>query len=472
MTSKTDSTKNPEENEKTSWMKKLWTFLGSAKMAVFALAILSFFSAVGTLIPQNQEPAIYIGKYGAFWGKLFLLLRIDDLYYAQWFVFLLMLVALNLIISNMKRLSCLIHEGRELKIAMSVPFFTKSPKTVRLSASGLDQTRLEKSLKSLGYGTKKEEKSEGTYYFAEKGRMRRWGSFITHTGILIVFIGVIYGHLPGMGFKGMANLSLEPGQDVFEVRQSDFYIRLLDTGSKQDETGRPTDYYSHVEVLEKKGDKAEKVAEKTIRVNDPLEYKGVKFFQSDFGVVGFYLRVIDDKGNKYQLPIELSPDGSPVMTPPMQIGESGMFVFLHGFNPDYGELNGEVVRLSNNYNNPAAQVFLYENFSNQSTNKWKARGWVTKAKPLMYNGFKVTMGDLVKYTGLQFRKDPGVSIVWLGFILTTIGLFVSFYISDRNMRLLLLAGGDAPSLYIQTHSRLEESFDHEISVIQSNPKES
>jgi cytochrome c biogenesis protein len=37
------------------------------------------------------------------------------------------------------------------------------------------------------------------------------------------------------------------------------------------------------------------------------------------------------------------------------------------------------------------------------------------------------------YTGLQVNKDPGVILVWVGFFMIVIGLFVTFFMSHRRV---------------------------------------
>jgi cytochrome c biogenesis protein len=37
------------------------------------------------------------------------------------------------------------------------------------------------------------------------------------------------------------------------------------------------------------------------------------------------------------------------------------------------------------------------------------------------------------YTGLQVNRDPGVPLVWIGFSMIVIGLFISFFHSHRRI---------------------------------------
>jgi cytochrome c biogenesis protein len=44
------------------------------------------------------------------------------------------------------------------------------------------------------------------------------------------------------------------------------------------------------------------------------------------------------------------------------------------------------------------------------------------------------------YTGLQVAKDPGVNVVWLGCLLLTAGMMISFFASHRRVWIRLSPG--------------------------------
>ncbi|MGV8124196.1 MAG: cytochrome c biogenesis protein ResB [Candidatus Xenobiia bacterium LiM19] len=446
-----------ESGKETPLLTGLWNFLGSARMAVILLVVVAFFSALGTFIPQAQPPDYYLRAYGSTWGKLFLALSFNHIYYAHWYVALLALVASNLVISNLRRLESLRQVTRNLKVTMGVPFFLDSPKSLKINAA-LDgeavESKIESFLASLGYSVRKEEQDGDLYFYAEKGGIRRWGSLVTHMGILFVFLGVIYGHLPGMGFSGFVQLTSEGRYS--EKEMPGFTLRLLDTGSKRNEVGRPTDFYSRVEILEN----GSRVVEKTIRVNDPLEYRGIKFYQASFSVLGVTLKVKEPDGSVDIVPAWLDPNGTLQMDMPVQAGKSGLSIFVHRLWPDLAEKDGAMVNLSMNYNNPGAEVFIFRDFDRLGGTRWNAQGWVSRGNPLKYEGYEVEMGDVVSCTGLQYRKDPGVPLIWLGFIFSTTGLIMSFYFFEKNIR--ILNHRETGMLYVQTNSRLEEDFEREI----------
>ena len=126
-----------------------------------------------------------------------------------------------------------------------------------------------------------------SYLFAQKGAYSRFGVYVTHTSILIIFVGAMIGNV--WGYKAFVNIvegkavnSVWPrsGKNPiplgFEVRNDDFKVEFYEGG------GRPKEYSSDLVVLEN----GQEVMKKTIEVNHPLNYKGLTFYQSSYGTAG------------------------------------------------------------------------------------------------------------------------------------------------------------------------------------------
>ena len=56
--------------------------------------------------------------------------------------------------------------------------------------------------------------------------------------------------------------------------------------------------------------------------------------------------------------------------------------------------------------------------------------------------------DSKYYTGLQVSKDPGVPVVWAGFILIILGLFITFFASHRRYWIRIAPAGDRCTISI------------------------
>lgn len=66
-------------------LDRLWDLFASVKLTVVVLILLAATSVVGTLIPQNADPVLYVRAYGQFVYRLLEVLDIFDMYYSWWF---------------------------------------------------------------------------------------------------------------------------------------------------------------------------------------------------------------------------------------------------------------------------------------------------------------------------------------------------------------------------------------------------
>src|SRR3989344_3380940 len=75
---------------------RIWKFFSSVKLAIWLLAIIAFFSLLGTFIPQNEAPAFYIESIGHAGYSLLLKTGLNNIYSSWWFILSLVLFSLNL----------------------------------------------------------------------------------------------------------------------------------------------------------------------------------------------------------------------------------------------------------------------------------------------------------------------------------------------------------------------------------------
>ena len=67
------------------------------------------------------------------------------------------------------------------------------------------------------------------------------------------------------------------------------------------------------------------------------------------------------------------------------------------------------------------------------------------------------------YTGLQVNRDPGVAIVWLGFILIIAGLIIAFFTSHKRIWVRLLLDKKGISISIAgTSSKNQVGLEKEL----------
>jgi cytochrome c biogenesis protein len=417
-----------DEKRTLSLMDRVWDFFISVKLAIFTLIILAVTSILGTIVEQNQPPEKYHKIYEDWAFALMDRINLFDMYHSMWFLFILVLFTVNL--------SC-----------CTIDRFPKMLKIVRNPRTKLDGN-LEKSLSLSDRWKRKGSLTEwaGKYaealsasfakpivtedggevhLYAETGVASRFGVYVTHLSIIIIFIGAIAGNV--LGFKGYVNIP--EGESVAQVpvrgglRMQDlgFTVRCNAFSLETYPSGQPKAYKSDLSVI----DGGREVARKTIVVNDPLQYKGIWFYQSSYGQAG---------GATAKVAVSRK-DGTPMGALALAANES---VPVDG----YGVVRG--VNYDQNFqgNGPALQVVV------EKPGKPAATFWLFQASPNLdrqrADSLFFSFGGLSSkfFTGLQVAKDPGVNIVWLGCALMVIGLIMAFFLSHQRVWVRLAQGAD------------------------------
>jgi cytochrome c biogenesis protein len=381
----------------------LYGFVSSLKFAILLLSLIAVGSILGTVVKQQASPEEYLSFYSQSTYTLIRFFGLNDIFHARWFLSLITLFALNLVLCTTQRFFGMMRRGKkDLTIpdenalsAMGNSFFAKGRTVDDVSA--------------CLRGFKQEEaKGEGT--LLEKGAISRYGVYMIHLSIIVILVGSLIGLV--FGYRGPLTLHSGETRDSVQVRGGagrmvplGFTLKCNDFKASFYPNGQPKDYVSFVEILE--GGK--KVLEKEIRVNSPLSYRGINFYQATYGSTPVFL--FDIGGEQVSLTQETpySKDGLFLM--PMRFEKS---VHNFGAGVQIGYVEDE---------KPAAAWFLKD---------------VPRLRERDIKGVKVRLLDIKDqyYTGLEVSRDPGVWVVWSGFILILLGLYVNFFLYRRRIYLL------------------------------------
>jgi cytochrome c biogenesis protein len=263
------------------------------------------------------------------------------------------------------------------------------------------------------------------HLYSETGVASRFGVYVTHLSIIIIFIGAIVGNVAG--FKGYVNIP--EGDSVTQVpvrggiRMQDlgFTVRCNAFSLEMYPSGQPKAYKSDLSVIEG----GREVLRKTIVVNDPLQHKGIWFYQSSYGQAG---------GATAQVAVSRR-DGTPMGALALAANQP---VPIDG----YGIVRGVNYEQNFQGNGPALQVVV------EKPGQPAASFWLFQARPDLdrqrADSLAFSFGGLSSkmFTGLQVAKDPGVNIVWLGCALMVIGLIMAFFLSHQRVWIRLARGTD------------------------------
>ncbi len=405
---------------------RIWNFLISVKLAIWILIVLAVTSILGTVIEQNQPPEKYHQVYEDWAYNLMDRINLFDMYHSWWFLLLLCLFTLNLTCCTIDRLPRVIRTVRKPKLILDDATEKSLSLTERWKSKGDIPHRAEEYKVALArvFAAPKVTDADGVVHlYAEKGVSSRFGAYAPHAGIVIVFIGAILGNV--FGFKSYVNipdgkeashLDARGGKQhidlPFSVRNNRFWLETYPGG-------QPKKYASDLSVMEN----GREVLRKTITVNDPLVYKGVWFYQSGYGQEG---------GATAQVAVRRQ-DGTPAGNLSLALNEP---VRIDG----YGVVRGVNYEQDFQGNGPALQVVI------EKPGRPASDLWILQGRPDMDRGrndsLVFSFGGLAAkmYTGLQVAKDPGVNVVWLGCLLLTAGMMVSFFLSHWRIWIRLAKG--------------------------------
>lgn len=396
-----------------------WDFFVSVKLTVTTLTLLAFTSIFGTLIPQNQHSADYINTYGEFFFRFFNVFDLFNMYNSWWYRLLIITLTINILTCSLKRLSPTLSM-----------VFRRKPVFKRLSIrKEVDCDRSARELRSvvensLSQPFKKihlQEEEKGFSAFAEKGAWTRLGFYGIHLSIIILLFGALLGSI--FGIDGHVNVPEGKSAGTIRLRNSDvpvpldFQIQCNAFNISYYKTGSVREFRSSLVILKN----GKEVSKKDIIVNDPLKYKGFTIYQASYGRLKAKAQKLNftnrATGEKVQTNLGLGkpvsfPDGSKELT----LRKVAANYTLMG--QDVGE--AYVCEIKEDGKQPS-KVILPARFP--SYDKMRKGEWILSVAPQ----------EKRFYTGLAVKKDPGVWLVYAGFIMLIAGCFISFFMSHQKM---------------------------------------
>ena len=416
--------------KKSSVTGQLMAFFASLKLTIFLLILLAVVSIIGTVIPQNMMQADYLKVYKESTYVTLKAVGFLDMYHSWWFVFILVLLAVNLIVCSVKlfprtwRFFSKPTKLLDKNLEKASTLVWRSPWRAALKDPSELFPRLESMWSGKWQVTEHRGQSGPEFHFAaEKGRWSRLGVYFVHLSILIIFAGGIIGSV--FGVKGFVNIP--EGERVtsfytygdkqkkvelgYAVECRDFEVELYDSG-------QPKEYSSDLAIYQN----GKLIKEKRIEVNHPLSYEGFTLYQSSYGAYGGAVELeLNFRETGLVLPLKLE------IGRPLRLPERWGWIEAVKFVDNYRGMGPavQVLRDPGNGVKPYQfRVFLkFPDFGKQ--NNKTAEFCILKNVEQYY------------YTGLQVNKDPGVWVVWLGCIMMILGLYVAFFMSHRRLWLRL-----------------------------------
>jgi cytochrome c biogenesis protein len=428
------------------WRREFLPLLTDLRLAIALLLIIALFSISGTVIEQGQSPAYYQSNYpehpalfGFLTWKVIQVVGLDHVYRTWWFLGLLILFGTSLIACTFTR------QLPALKAAQKWKYYEEPRQFQKLALSAeLDHgsvSSLTPILKQRRYQIFQEK--DGILY-ARKGLVGRIGPIIVHIGIVTILLGAIWGAMTGF----MAQEMVASG-DTFQIHNiidagplavgkvpKDWSVRVNRFWIDYTPTGGIDQFYSDMSVLNQQG---EEVDHKKIFVNQPLRYRGVTFYQTDWGLAAVRVRV----------------NNSPIFQLPMgQLDTKGKGRIWGTWIPTKPDMSEGVSLLAKDLQ---GMVLVYDT-------KGKLVNTVRTGMSTQINGVTLKILDVIGSTGLQIKADPGVPVVYTGFALLMAGVVMSYF---SHSQIWALQKGDRLYVGAKTN-RAQVVFEREVLGILDN----
>ncbi|MBW4636885.1 MAG: cytochrome c biogenesis protein [Gloeocapsa sp. UFS-A4-WI-NPMV-4B04] len=387
--------------------RELLPVLTDLRLAILLFLAIAVFSVTGTVIEQGQSVPFYQTNYpehpalfGFLTWKVVLLLGLDHVYRAWWFLALLILFGTSLAACTFTR------QFPALKAARRWKFYDQPRQFQKLALSAELDTGSLSSLTPLLQKKKYLVFQEEDKLYARKGIIGRIGPIVVHVGIVLILAGSIWGAMTGFLAQEMV-----PSGESFKVHNiieagpwatpqipKDWSLLVNRFWIDYTPAGGIDQFYSDMSVLDNQG---KEVKHKKIFVNEPLRYRGVTFYQTDWGLSAVRVQL-----NK-----------SPVLELPMaKLNSKGQGRIWGTWIPTKPDLSEGVSLLAKDLQ---GMLLLYD-----------AEGkLVTTLRPGMsteVNGVTLKIVEVVGSTGLQIKADPGIPIVYTGFTLLMLGVMMSY----------------------------------------------
>ena len=304
--------------------------LASMRFAIALLTVLCIASVIGTVVQQRQPMTNYVNQFGPFWSELFGKLDLYTVYSAWWFLLMLGFLVVSTSLCIARHTPRIMRDLKTFKETMR----EQSIQSFRHKALGYLHMNPEAALSQVnawlsaeGWKARAQVRHGGVMIGARKGSAHKIGYLAAHSAIVLICLGGLFdGDLvvraimwaqgkqiyEGGDLNQMTEVNrLSPGNPSFRgnlyvpegsrsstallsmpsgvvVQDLPFDVELKKFIVEYYATGMPKLFASDI-VLHDRRDGSTTTA--TVKVNEPVTYRGVTLYQSSFEDGGSALKL-------------------------------------------------------------------------------------------------------------------------------------------------------------------------------------
>lgn len=369
------------------------------KFAMSILTIIAILSSLGSFIEQDENATFYEENYpldkpiyGFITWKTILFLGLDHVYINWWFLILLIILGISLISCTFTRQFPLFSNSKEYFFKKNNSSFLTLPFYVKVKNIYYLKENIINRIQNLNFYVYQ----YGDLIYGYRGLIGRISPILVHISLIIILSGSSWG-----AFNNFKSQEILPKGEVFHIQNPikigvitvlpEISARVNDFWVEYD-NNRIRQFYSNVSILDFTGTE---IKNQTISVNNPLRYKNVDFYQSDWNVLGIRLEEKEKVGKIYELPVfSLQKNSKSWITWLEQDDKSAITLIFD--------------QLQNTFN-------AYDN-KGDFVSTYSIGDWIGNKKII----------EILPSTGLQIKYDPSISIIYLGFGLLMVTAFLSY----------------------------------------------
>ncbi len=453
---------NVRPSARESLFSRFLSLLCSVRLGVTLLVLLALACLIGMLVmQQNVEGfARYFAELTPAQRLVYGKLGLFDIYHSWYFNALLCLVSLNIVLASIDRFPRTWLFVSKPNLTVPVRWLRDQKHSAEVTVQSSPAEASEKTallMKRIGWKkTAITEKSGKIFVFGQSGVWNRFGAYAVHVGLLTIFAG---GFMTAQ-FSTNGQLPLAPGQTSdlmfetvvqldeakevtkrlpFDVHCIDIQQRLI----KKDESisaMNTIDWMTTFTITDETG-----THQAFAQMNKPFDYRGYRFFQASFIPVG--------RARNITVNVKNAQTGEDQI---VTIARDGSIALADGTNIQFKEFRGnfrvgeeDPNEDTSAYPNPAAVLEVTQPgtppqaayaFGAQMTNIPVA------SKPVA--GYIFQLMDFEKVADqhvLAVQRDPGATVVYVGFLLLFLTLTAVFFFSHQRVWAAIEPGEDNTS---------------------------
>lgn len=241
--------------------------------------------------------------------------------------------------------------------------------------------------------------------------LRGAGSVLLHFSILVIFVGSL---LSGMvGRSEYIEIGAADTADLSRIGFSGYQLTVKDFKIDYYETLEPKQYTSSLVLSNAEGS----TLVEDISVNHPMKTEGLTIYQKSYG---WLAKGRIAPGEEKDKPFELINGGEMKL----DNGLTLKTIFIPDFDPASGNLQSRTP-LPNNPHLACALI---------SGEKLLDVQVIPKGENRMVENVSIAFEDYRYYTGLEVKKDPGVKVVYGGFLLMVLGIVCRYMAPTKGKK--------------------------------------